>query len=72
MRALSHADLEADLAMQRSDRVARFVAIAHGGHSPHAHLTCDPCGRLYCLPAKRPRAAGLPGCPGVSRPPAWT
>jgi Fur family transcriptional regulator, ferric uptake regulator len=43
-----------------SDRVARFVPIARGDHSHHAHFTCDECGRLYCLPARPPRAAGLP------------
>jgi Fur family ferric uptake transcriptional regulator len=43
-----------------SDRVARFVPIARGDHSHHAHFSCDRCGRLYCLPAKPPRPAQLP------------
>jgi Fur family ferric uptake transcriptional regulator len=43
-----------------SDRVARFVPIARGDHSHHAHFSCDKCGRLYCLPAKPPRPAHLP------------
>jgi Fur family ferric uptake transcriptional regulator len=43
-----------------SDRVARFVPIARGDHSHHAHFSCDRCGRLYCLPAKPPRPAHLP------------
>jgi Fur family transcriptional regulator, ferric uptake regulator len=43
-----------------SDRVARFVPIARGDHSHHAHFSCDRCGRLYCLPAKPPRPSQLP------------
>jgi len=43
-----------------SDRVARFVPIARGDHSHHAHFSCDRCGRLYCLPAKPPKPAQLP------------
>lgn len=43
-----------------SDRVARFVPIARGDHSHHAHFTCDQCGRLYCLEAKPPKTTPLP------------
>lgn len=43
-----------------SDRVARFVPIARGDHSHHAHFTCDQCGRLYCLPVKPPKSTPLP------------
>jgi Fur family ferric uptake transcriptional regulator len=43
-----------------SDRVARFVPIARGDHSHHAHFSCDQCGRLYCLPTRPPKSTALP------------
>ncbi len=44
-----------------ADRIGRFARFSGDGHhDAHPHFHCDDCGRVYCLPGRRPRAPAVP------------
>ncbi len=43
------------------DRIGRFTLFSGDGqHDAHPHFHCDDCGRVYCLPGRRPRPPAVP------------